>query len=261
MTYKEGKKKNFLKSFFIFIFIILFLFILTSSRVYNNLNGFFHTLATPFWNIHNNVYLKFNNIKSIFYSNITLQNDNEYLKSQIFDLQIRAENLNIILKENEDLKGILGRSVGEKPILANIITWPRQSVYDVITIDMGSLDGVKVGKRIYAFDTAILGEVVEVYENTSKVNLYSTSGTKTTGIIEGSNTVIDLEGKGGGSFIINVPRDIVLQKGMKILAIGDGNYVIAKIDEIIQNDTDPLTKIFATSLVNVNQLKSVLVEK
>lgn len=261
MIHRADKNKNYSRNIIITFLVIVFLFIITSTRVFNNLNSLIHSVATPFWKVHNVIYTKFSNTRSIFYSNKILKNDNDYLKSQILELQTRLENQNIIQKENDDLKKILGKVSDEKPIIANIITWPRQSVYDVITIDMGNSEGIKVGNKIYSYDTAILGEVVEVYEHSSKINLYSTSGVKTTGIVEGSDTVVDLVGRGGGSFIINVPRDVVLTKGANILAPGNGNYVIAKIKEVITNDTDPLLKIYATSLVNINQIKSVLIEK
>ena len=67
----------------------------------------------------------FGSISGILHTRMTLEKENTNLKSQIANLNVQLLTTNSVIKENADLKKVLGRS-GEKmqTILATVISKP-----------------------------------------------------------------------------------------------------------------------------------------
>ena len=219
-------------------------------------------LGKPFWNSRNFVNKNINESgyllrtkESVYRKNRELVLENINLKNQIIDYSI-------LKKENDDLKELMSRVKPEyKFILASILTKPNFSPYDTITIDLGSDSGIIIGDKVYANAITPIGEVDTVYKNTSIVVLYSNPGKVTIGMIEGTNTNIEIVGRGGGNFEMTTPVDLYVEKGKNILLPGISSEIVAVVGDIVSMQNDPMKKFILSSPVNIQDLKWVEVKK
>lgn len=177
----------------------------------------------------------------------------------IASLRIAEETSAMLRKENESLKKELGRSVGEKGVVARVLTLPNRNFYDTVIIDAGREEGVVEGQLVYAFDTVVLGTVVETTNHRSTVELFSAPGKQTSGTSEGSDLSITLIGRGAGEYEVRMPRDVQFTLGEIISYQSMESVVLARIEHIATDPRDPFQKLFAKIPVNLNTLKFVMV--
>ena len=176
-----------------------------------------------------------------------------------------CEHCGTIVADNASLQEILGRgaqgSASHKMILAAILAKPNQSLYDTLLIDAGSKEGIKIGENVFALGNIPIGRVDVVYDDSAKVVLFSNAGEKTEAVISGKNIFLELIGRGGGNFEIDLPKDFVLQKGDQVVLPGINPLVLAITQTIISDPRDPFTKALLTSPVNIEEQKFVEVEQ
>ncbi len=203
----------------------------------------------------------FHNIGSFFISKNTILNENENLRLELENNKASLANYNSVLEENLSLKDILGRKEENKEmVLAAILMRPNQSLYDTLIIDAGSSEGVKNGSRVFAYGNVPIGRVADVYADTSKVVLYSTSGEKTGVTVTVNNVSMELVGRGGGNFEMILPRDFVLPAGTEAVLPGLTPYVVAKAQTTISDLRDSAQKVLFVSPINIQEIKFVEVE-
>lgn len=244
------------------ILLVFFLSLVTFFIIYMTSFGMWQYLGKPFWNSKNFVNNKVDDSgyllrtkESVYKKNRELVLENINLKNQMLDYQI-------LKKENDDLKDLMGRKKPEYNfVLANILTKPNFSPYDTITIDVGSDAGLVAGDRVYANAITPIGEVDTVYKDTSVVVLYSNPGEVTIGMIEGTNTSIEIVGRGGGNFEMTTPVDLYVEKGKNILLPNISSEIVAVVGDIISMPNDPMKKFILNSPVNIQDLKWVEVKK
>ena len=259
---KKIKRKKFLN----IIFGIVFLIILFYFRfgIFDRLSSASQILFRPVLIAGNNIGAKFKNISSYFISKNVLYLENQKLQTEVQENDARMLNYNSALLENENLKEILGRSTQgkalRKMILAAILSKPDQSLYDTVVIDAGIKQGIKEGNIVFALGNVPIGRVDIIYENSSKIILFSNAGEKTQAIVSGRNIFMELVGRGGGNFEMTMPSDFILQKGDQVVLPGLYPYVLAIAQTTIFDPRDPFNKILLTSPVNIQELKFVEVE-
>jgi len=100
-----------------------------------------------------------------------------------------------------------------------------------------------------------------VYSNTSLVTLYTNPGQATEAMIEGTNTNIELIGRGGGNFEMTIPLDLPFAKGNLVYLPSMQSEIIAIIEDVISSPNDPVKKVLLSSPVNVQSLKWVFVKR
>lgn len=244
--------------FAVIFFVIVFYF---KSPVWSGVSSLGNTVARPFLVVGNKVGGKFLNIRNYFSFKNSLIKENENLKIDLENQKMQVLNYNTILSENLDLKNILGRKVDKRTsILGVILSKPDQSLYDILTIDVGSKNGVKIGDMVFANGNIPVGRVSDVYDSTSKVILFSTSGEKTQVIVSGKNVYMELVGRGGGNFEMILPRDFVLLKDDQVVLAGINSHVVGIVETILSDPRDPFIKALLVSPVNIQETKFVEVE-
>ena len=262
MSYLLDKKIR-RKKFFNITLGVVFIIILFYFRygVFDGLSNISQTIFRPVLIAGKNIGEKFNNVGSYFVSKNTLYLKNQKLQMEVKENDARNSNYDSVVAENISLKEILGRKNVKVPmILAAILSKPNQSLYDTLIIDAGIKQGIKEGDIVFAFGNAPIGRVVLVYENSSKVILFSSAGEKTQAIISGRDVFIELVGRGGGNFEMIIPSDFVLQKGEQVLMPGINSFVLAITQSIISDPRVLFTKALLISPVNIQELKFVEVE-
>jgi hypothetical protein len=145
--------------------------------------------------------------------------------------------------------------------LANILTKPNHSPYDTIIIDIGKSIGIREGDLVYANGNIPVGFIGKVYDKTALVTLYTNPGQKTEGFINELNSPVTLIGRGGGNFEMIIPVELKIEKDTMVYMPGHIPFIIAFVDEVISQPSDPIKRVLLSSPVNVQNLKWVQVEK
>lgn len=207
------------------------------------------------------VSLRGKSLPGVFVSYLSSKNhlyrENADLREQLDVAKLELLNQSVYKNENEKLKEILGRKTSPNLLLAQILTKPNRSPYDIIVVDVGSTDGVLEGQQVLAKGNIPIGEVAEVTPKNARIKLYSTPGTKTSATLEGSEIDVDLEGTGSGGFEIILPKDVVVHEGQAILNKNIHSRTIALVEGIVSTDRDSFKKVLAKSPVNIQELSWV----
>ncbi|MDE2031325.1 MAG: hypothetical protein KGI58_03670 [Patescibacteria group bacterium] len=253
-----AKRKNIIRN----IIVIGILFIISISGVLAWSGKLFNIIGLPIWKAQNNVLSTANNESYLLRSKSSLFNENEMLKKDNIDLKNQMIDYQIIKNENDKLKELLGRiPPKENLILATILAKPNRSPYDTLIIDIGSDSGMTNNLQVFGDGNVPIGEISKVYPNTSLVTLYSNPGKITPGVLDGSNTSVELIGRGGGNFDMMIPIDVPSENGKLVVIPNLKTDIIAIVDGVISAPTDPMKKVLLHSPVNVQGLKWVEVKR
>ncbi len=256
---KQIARKKYVYKIIIICIIFILLFVL---GVVAWSGSFFASIGRPLWRGQNSIVEGIKNVGSGFSSKIQLYESNEKLQQKNIDLNALMLDYTVVKNENNQLKELLGRQPETKSfVLAAILTRPNRSPYDTIIIDGGSNVGITEGSRVYANMTIPIGEVHKVHDTTSIVMLFSNPGQITEGILDPSNATVELIGRGGGNFEMTIPVDLVSESGSSVVFPGIHSEIIAIIDAIISQPSDPVKKVLLHSPVNIQNLKWVQVKR
>ncbi len=91
--------------------------------------------------------------------------------------------------------------------------------------------------------------------------LYSNPGQITEAVIDGSNASVEIVGRGGGNFEMTIPLDLSAESGKLIILPNTTSEVVAIVDRLISNPTDPIKKVLLRSPVNIQNLKWVQIKR
>jgi|SRR3989338_3842356 len=167
-----------------------------------------------------------------------------------------AEN---VIVSGENVTPVIDRRTKSGLIVATVLTYPPQTPYDIIIIDIGSNDSVVIGGEVSMSEGPLLGLVSEVFSRRAKVKLFSASGEETSAILERNDMPITLEGRGGGNFRISLPRDMEIEKGDRILSADISARLMAIVEDVTVQPTDAFKEVLAKSPTNIFALRFVFV--
>lgn len=192
--------------------------------------------------------------------NKKLLEENQKLLSQLADLQkIQGENQflreALDLQLNKDFELILGRVMG------------KDTAKDFILLNVGSREGVKQGFPVVLSNKILLGKVVDVYSDYSRVMLITDKKSKIDVEIPDSKGFALVKGDGGLKMSMDMfPKDKDLNEGSLILtsALG-GNYpegmVVGKVKNVKAFDNEAFKKSDIELVFDLNQINNVFVVK
>lgn len=181
------------------------------------------------------------------------------LQTTIASYDAELVTARLLGQENDALKAELNRTPRPHGTLAHVLTLPNRSFYGTFVIDAGSVEGITVDERVYAFNSIALGTVSSVTEHTATVTLYSEAGRETSGTTAGSDVAVTLIGRGGGEYEVRMPRDVHFEVGGLISHQSADGSVLAQIERIATDPRDPFQKLYAKAPVNLQALKWVIV--
>jgi cell shape-determining protein MreC len=254
---KNNNKTTNKKSVLFVVLLLLFVVVIFSKWL-------FFSTGNHFWSFKNfvNSFISYN--AEILKSKNALIEENAKLKEQLLLDKNEKIVTGLIKKENEELKNILNRSSDlENIILSNVLVKPFLSAYDTLIIDVGSNDGVKIKDKVIADGNVHIGYISEVYKNTSKVVLYSSSGEKTLVLVGDNNVEKEALGVGSGNFVLEVPRELDIKENDIIILPLISHNIFGLVEKIEFKTTDVFQRILFKSPVNISELKwvQVILEK
>ncbi len=219
-------------------------------------------ISRPILKAENGAYETADTWQGLFKSKVSLEAENDRLKTELEILQLQSLGYGILIEENNRLREILGRRSGQDtPIIASILATPDDFPYGLILIDVGRSNStrlIKVGDDVRVGSNVILARIVEVSDTYSKARLLSASGETTPVIIGGDNLAAEAKGLGGGNFSVSLPRGVNVEIGDQIkLPSEKVELVLGVVAEIKGEPSDPFQEVFFKSPINANEVRNV----
>lgn len=207
-----------------------------------------------------------------FFSDINnLKSTNEEIKKKNKELEESLRELEVIKAENKDLKEQLSLTEKYKEyetIPASIINKDITNYSSTFVINVGKVDGIEVNMPVIA-DKGLVGHVISVDQNTSKIQTIVDGSSTITALISTSREAIVCKGTLEEKGILKatyIPTEVTLVGGDVIETSGIGGIYpkgiqIGKISKIVntKNVTDRYALIETT--VDFGKLETVLVIK
>jgi cell shape-determining protein MreC len=117
-----------------------------------------------------------------------------------------------LYEENVWLRQLLGATTTPR-IAAAVIARPTQLPYDLLQIDQGEENGIKVGAPVYIGADNVIGVIVNTAPNYAFAQLFTTPGFSVSAFISGANVMATLDGYGSGVARVRVPQGVPLAVG------------------------------------------------
>jgi rod shape-determining protein MreC len=127
-----------------------------------------------------------------------LRQQNEALTQRIQEVEAENQRLQSLAAENQQLTALLEtrNSLRYETVAAEVTNQRSTGQERVISLDHGTDAGVRVGDPVIAGGGALVGIVVEVGPNFSRVRLISDSRTNVAGLIASSRAIGNIRGAG-----------------------------------------------------------------
>jgi len=262
MNYRRKNKRNYKKivSFSVGIILVIFILSIFSKSVRTGLTDVASTVAYPFWKSKVYVGSKFSTFKGLIKSRESLVETNIELKEELLRRKAKSLDLELLEAENENFRAMLGRADATSTLPAFILARPPKTGYDVFVVDRGGNAGVTIGRQVF-FENILLGEVIEVSAQTSKIKLLSSGGTETEAFLGSQNLPITMMGRGGGNLVGLVSQEVKVTVGDVIMIPGENNKILGKVEEIERGPASAFKKIYARLPINLSELRWVSIEQ
>ncbi len=246
------------------ILVIIVVFLLLSLFAFlfpNFLKTFSYQISKPVWKIGSVSKLSVSWFYQFFSFRSTLTNKNLALEDELDSLKLKQVDYDALQEENKNLKEELGRYNSSTKILAAVLSKPPESPYDTLVIDVGSKQGVALGQKVYLSQSIIVGVVTDVTPNTSLVELFSTGNRKQEATLSRTHASFTLTGRGGGNFILEVPKDTDIVWGDEFIYPGLNQSILGSVYYIDSSSQNSFKTIYIRSFTNIFNVDSVFVEK
>jgi len=257
--YRQRNRSSFKKIPFI-LFGLLLLFILLSLLLPTLIPRNLIFIGKPLWFLRETVLLNLTEARDLLRSKSELIIKNKEEKKEIEKLQLQNLRLNLLEKENAELKSLLGRKKSDKMTLARVLAKGAGSIYDSLIIDLGEKD-VRKGDKVFVEGAVLVGLIDEVFGKNSRVKLLSASGNSYKVEVGLQGIRAKATGRGGGNFEIILPRGVEIGIGDEIISPAFEGTLVGVVDFIDSRPQDSFQKILFKAPWDINQIKWVLVER
>ncbi len=186
--------------------------------------------------------------------------DKERLTKENRDLTARVTAYQSKMAELASLQKIVGRSSGTSaPLVARVFDRPPHLSFDTLLIDMGREESgaLALGDKVFVEREIILGEVVQIFDHTSKIKLYSSPGTKIGITIGLHNIPANADGSGGGNFTALLPRTVTVTAGDQVFTLGPEPHLLGIVGAVEADSRNPMQIIHIASPINIYELSLV----
>lgn len=221
-----------------------------------------HTMAVPLWKTRDALratvvatYDSLESTQSLVAENIALHTELSTLRRENFMAQIT-------LHENATLRALLGRTDDKKQLLpAAIVNDETFSPYESFVIDQGMQEGVGEQMLVLSAEGFALGSVYRALEHTAIVTKFSAPTIQTEVLLVGTTTVhARMEGYGGGTMVIRVPRDLEIAERTDVVLPNFGGSPIGTVVHIALTPQDAYQTVYVRAPVNMYQVRYVFVD-
>ncbi len=229
--------------------------------VFSLFDGMLVRIAAPLWKGQNATAISAWKISGFLRDKNELLSENADLREKVVADDLLISSLRAIENSREELLNTYGRTATSSFVAATVIVHPPETPYDMIMLDAGAGSGVSVGDTVTLPEGAKIGTVTEVFESDSRALLYSTNGEETSAVLERGQVPVILVGRGGGTFEIELPRDVAIVAGDRVLGPTIASAMIGVVRDIDSAPTDSFKKVLVESAARIHSLHFVRIIK
>ncbi len=234
------------------------------------LNNITNTALSPILGIQQWITIRYNAFQGLVSAPtdvVQLRQRNTELEAQVTELQTQVIDLQQRLSEMEILSALLdfARTQPQNEYeAATVIAHDPSPFLQYVIINKGSDDGIRHGMPVVS-DQGLVGRVVAITSNASRVQLITDSSTQVNVRIQPAETEAVLQGSVTGDLSLDmIPQDAAIQPGDLVLTSGlGGNYpadiMIGQVVSIRQVATDLFQEAALQPVVDFARLEIVLV--
>jgi len=263
----DGTPKT--KAFLLALVIIIGLIFLNFPGVSQEIKNFFYSISTPIQKTFNKAIRQTKTSWEFLNSLQEVSEKNVRLEEKIQELTAQNTMLKELEKENDFLRSYLKLPVVSAYLidLANVIGRDFQGIEKYILIDKGRLAGIEKDMPVVAFGNILVGKIVEVFDNFSKVLLITSTNSKTPALIQESRTEGLIEGKQENTLSLDlIPKDIKVENDQTVITSGtEGIFpkglLIGKISSVESSEKEIFQKITVEPVIKIGELERVFVIK
>ena len=221
------------------------------------------TLTRPFWSFGASGLESIGRWKQFFADRTKLIDENSRLQTNLEKLMAVESERTRLSYDNSALREIFNYHAQATTVVtaAKILTRTNQSPFDVLIADVGSKTtkiSPQVGDLVVGGSRVALGQVIAVYDQTVKIELFSNSGSKLDVSIGQDHLPAQAVGRGSGNFSASLPRDLSVKIGDLIMTIrGQEEYLVGEVRVIERNPSDAFQEILFRSPLNLELLSWV----
>ncbi len=254
MTYIDKNKNHHVRNFIIWIIaIVVLISVILNIYLPHLIPSLFNSIVTPFWRTEFSI--KSGSLESP--SNLLLENEN--LRTQLAEMITKSEFVDFVNSENSELREMLNISSSSDYIVAPIIKRPPFSFYDEFIVDAGQDKGVSTSSLVFGPGDIPIGRVIDVFDRSSKVILFSSPQEKHEIEIGPSHIPAIATGRGGGQYEADIPRGL----GVSLDDFVVSTSLVRPLGRVHFIDSDPaltFEKILFAVPSNVYELRWVKID-
>lgn len=211
------------------IFCLLWIFMLFSPAWLTSLIRTTVMTATfPVQKIFSVTAFEINDVYHFFSSIGELKNENERLEKERLQLLVENVRYSDVSKENDELRKEIGLLPRDKFLLkaATVVGRDVSGIGNWISIDLGSLDGMRVGMPAVVGEGVLIGRIAEVFPSNSRIMLLSNPESLISGVTLDTEATGIIKGEYGLGFLFDmVLQTDTLKNGDSIVTSGLGGDV------------------------------------
>ena len=254
--YKNREKKNNNLKIILIAGVAILIYIF-GSFIYEPLTSPILAVARPLLSANTTLGRTLNNTAQFFTLRKQLVRENNDLKVKLLETE------RLLFTANTKLKSLpistFLNSTETNSFTARVMAKPRFLPYDILLLSSFSGQEAGVGQLVFWGENIILGEIVQTTSSEAKARLYSSGGTTKNVLIDGTIPAV-LEGRGGGNFVIQLPRGLEILIGSRVYLADKPNLVIAIVGQVAKVPEKPFQTIYARTPVNINTLDWVAIK-
>lgn len=226
------------------LFSILILVFVCANFFQKEVKAFFYSVSSPFqkvlWKVGDNCS---NFLTSVIWVNTLRKEKDDYCQKNN-ELLAEIEQLKELKKENESLKSALGIELHKEFELAEAHIISKDVSQDYIMIDKGSSGGIKKDMPVITAQKVLVGKIVEVFDNYSRVVLISNKESSFDAHIKEKNISGIIKGKGNMEVFFDlIPQDKeVLENDVIVSSNLSGffppNLLVGQASGVKRNDVE-----------------------
>jgi cell shape-determining protein MreC len=235
--------------------VLVLIFVLVQIFWPNIWYSLFSSIVKPFWRLETSL------LNDSAYSFEKLLNENRDLKNQLSLNELNIRSIRLLEQENADLKKILNRASSTPRILSAVLKRPPINTYDELIIDIGVDYGLATGTLVYSVENVPIGQIVDVFEDTSRVVLFSSPGFKYEVMIGKNHESTTAFGRGGGQFEANISKTASVNEGDIVVASEFHNRPLGFVTAKISEAADPFSRVLFSLPINISNIQWVTVEQ
>jgi rod shape-determining protein MreC len=258
---------NLKRNNFFALIIIVILAIVLANVFQKGLRNFFYWFSSP---VQQMLWMAGDSTSDFFdgiFNFASLDNKIDELKQENQGLNAELIGLKELKEENATLRQALNIGLEKEYNLSIAKIISKNISEDYILINKGSKDNILKNAPVITENKVLVGRVKEVYDNYSKVVLFSSKEMSFDAEIEQENKEISAIAQGRGNLEIEltlIPQQEEISQGDLVVTSSLGgafpqSLLIGKIESVYKNDVNPFQTAKIENALNLPELKNVLI--